>query len=162
MKDSSGSTNFMIFGRLANDLIGILAVALASNPKFDRFILPSIVADIINLRCVFWILCPQANTDQFKVIKIFKIEDSASSSIQPSSEDKQPLLNNCITSLTSLHYTALEYQLFHTLLYHSCRINMLAGLRRTWRQEIILSHGSRDNTDHLLFLLRHPMVDDTS
>lgn len=75
VEDSTGSANFTIFGRLAQDLIHIPAQNLATSPGSDNCTLPTAIKAIIGHDHIFQVVPDvqrfRASAPSFKVLKIF-------------------------------------------------------------------------------------------
>ncbi len=55
VEDETGSTNFIIFGKLAQELISIPAQQLKVGANADRFVLPSIFKKVLDQTYIFQI-----------------------------------------------------------------------------------------------------------
>lgn len=75
VEDGSGSANFTIFGRLAQNLIYIPAQNLATSVGSDKFTLHPLIKSIIGQKYIFQIIPDvrkfRTNAPSFKVLKIF-------------------------------------------------------------------------------------------
>nr|CAD1839751.1 unnamed protein product [Ananas comosus var. bracteatus] len=75
VEDETGSTEFTIFGKVAQDLIHVPAQQLAIASNSDRFVLPPVVKNIIGQTYIFQILPDKrrasTNLKSFRVAKIF-------------------------------------------------------------------------------------------
>ncbi|OAY84245.1 hypothetical protein ACMD2_05465 [Ananas comosus] len=78
VEDETGSADFIIFGKVAQDLIHIPAQQLAIATNSDRFVLPPIVKNIIGHSYIFQILPDNRrssmNLTSFRVAKIFSTD----------------------------------------------------------------------------------------
>ncbi len=81
VEDATGSANFTIFGKAAQELIRIPAQILATSPGADQFTLSPPIKSIIGQKHVFQIM-PETQkfrsaTPSFKVTKIFPTNSDA-------------------------------------------------------------------------------------
>ncbi|XP_020113714.1 uncharacterized protein LOC109727912 [Ananas comosus] len=78
VKNDTGSANFTIFGRLAQDLIHISAQNLATSAGSDKFTLPPAIKTIIGHKHIFQIVPDvqrfRTSVPSFEGVKIFNIQ----------------------------------------------------------------------------------------
>ena len=78
MEDETGSASFLIFGRLAADLIGLPANTLTHSHE-DRFTVPLLMTRIYEIEHIFQVVISNKIEDpynlSFKVTNIFKQEE---------------------------------------------------------------------------------------
>ena len=77
--------NFIIFGKLVQQLIGISVLNLAANARSDRFTLPTVIKKIVSVTCIFQVMYGSQTFDDnhhtFKVTNIFKESQSKSANL---------------------------------------------------------------------------------
>ncbi|OAY64941.1 hypothetical protein ACMD2_24261 [Ananas comosus] len=78
VEDETGSADFIIFGKVAQDLVHIPAQQLAIATNSDRFVLPPVVKNIIGRSYIFQILLDNRrssmNLKSFRVTKMFSTD----------------------------------------------------------------------------------------
>nr|CAD1829071.1 unnamed protein product [Ananas comosus var. bracteatus] len=100
VEDGSGSANFTIFGRLAQDLIHIPAQNLATSVGSDKFTLHPLIKTIVGQKYIFQIVPDlhrfRTSAHSFKVLKIFN-----ENLLIKSEEELPPTTQNEISKETS-------------------------------------------------------------